>query len=243
MLKWVKTIGILFGTVISLACIAYFPKIIAIIQDREILSQAHLEEMQSVQLDIQENLPALGKLALMKNVHKGNCIEISLEDASMSKEKVQSTVTKALQPYYDAGLISLFEEDACEYRPLLIWDAENSLSGLVWEWSLASTKKKFHDVRVLLDDETGEILLIQYTENNVFEDSVQEDVLSIFCEIYFAGLQIMDYAGFVTDDLEHQYIGDSVQGVRYRFGDVVYGEVNVDFFVYRNGFYLEFPDL
>ncbi len=243
MWKWCKNLLILLGTVVVLVGIAFFPKIIAFVQDREILSQAQLEEMQSVQLNIQEELPALGKLALMKNVHKGNCIEISREDASMSAEEVQNTVSKTLQTYYDSGLIPLFEKDSCEYRPLLIWDSENSFSGIVWEWILASTKKKYHDVKVFLDDETGEILLIQYTGNNVFENSVQEKVLSTFCEIYFESLQIMDYEYFVTDDLEYQYIGENVQGVRYRFGDAVYGEVNVDFFVHRHGFYLEFPDL
>jgi len=234
---------VLLGTAFVFVCIAYFPKWMAALQDRKILSQAQIEEMQSVQLNIQEELPAMGKLALMKNIHKGNAIEISTEDAYMSVEELQNTVAKALQPYFDTDLISLFEEERCEYRPLLVWDRENSLSGIVWQWVSTSMKDKFYEVGVLLDDETGEILLIQYSGDRVFEDSMQDDILSLLCENYFEGLQITDYADFATDDLEHQYIGDNVQGVRYRFGDVVYGEVNVDFFVSRYGFYMEFPNL
>ena len=243
MWKWFKNLSVLLGTIFVLLCIAYLPKMIEIFQDREILSKAQVEEMQSVQLNIQEKLPVIGKLALMKNVHEGNAIEISEQDASMSKEKVQSEVSKALQVYYDTGLITMFEEDIRNCTPLLVWDTDNSSSRIVWQWVASTKKKKFFEIGVLLDDETGEILLIQYTGNRILDDSRQKDILPIFCELYFEGLQIVDYGKFVIDDLEHEYIGENVQGIRYCFQDTVYGAVIVDFYVNRYGFYMEFPNL
>lgn len=216
----------------------------AALQDRKILSQAKTEKIQSVQLNIQESLPAIGKLVLMKNANQGNVIEISEEDASMSKNEVEGFVSQALQSCYEAGFFSLFENGYSEYRPLLVWDSQNTmLCGIVWEWRIVGTQDDFQEILFLVDDETGSILRIHYWGNDVVGESQQEEVLSTFIRKYFTDLQITDFRKFETDDLEKEYIGDNVQGTRYRFWDEVYGEVNVDFFVSKSGFYMEFPNL
>lgn len=244
MLKFMKNVLVLSGSVALLILIAYLPKMAAAMQDKEILTQPQYESMQSVQLEIRENLSALGKLALVRNMSSGNNIEISKEEALMSVEEVNAAVDKALAPYISAGLIQPFEESYREWRPLWMWDDENlEINGIVWEGYIVGEQDGYHVVNVLIDDETGNLLFIQYNSNYALEYSMQEEFLSKFCEIYFGSLEITDFANFETRDLVGQYIGDDAHGIRYRFGDLEYGEINIDFYIYLNGFYVEFPKL
>ena len=240
MWKWFRNLWVLLGTVSLLVCISRLPKIIAFVQDKEILSQVQLEEIQSIQLDVQKSLPTLGKLALMKNANQGNVVEIAEEDASMSAEEVEVYARKALQTYYEAGLFSMFADSYCKYRTLLVWGSQNTMvSGIVWEWNLV-TQDGFQEMFLLIDDETGEILRIHYWGDNIRTNFSEEEALAVISQIYFANLQIADFKKYKTNDLEKEYIGEQI-GVRYRFEDAVYGEINVDFFLSKNGCYMEFP--
>lgn len=241
MLKFMKNVLVLSGSVALLILIAYLPKMAAAMQDKEILTQPQYESMQSVQLEIRENLSALGKLALVRNMSSGNNIEVSTEEALMSIEEVNVAADKALAPYISAGLIQPFEESYREWRLLWMWDDENlEINGIVWEGYIVG---KQDEVNVLIDDETGNILFIQGHSNFIVEYSMQEELLSRFCEIYFGSLRITDFANFETQDLVGLYIGDAAHGIRYRFGDLEYGESNIDFYIYPHGFYVAFPKL
>ena len=83
--------------------------------------------------------------------------------------------------------------------------------------------------------------MISFTHENLQGMLGGTEALSAFTDIYFTALGFDDYAQFLVRDLEYAYVGDNANAARYRFGDAVYGEVNVDLYVHEHGFYIEFP--
>lgn len=232
-------VAVLLVTGALLTVGAYLPRLAARAQDRTVMDRIRYDPISDVQLQIREGLNGMEKLALMTKLSSN--IELFRESASMSEEQVNAAAAKALEPYVAAELMEPWETWDVDWRILLVGDsADLQFNGIVWSGAIAMDSQGGSLADVIIDDETGRLLYVNYGSQRTIEDPDQALLLDRFAEIFFHGLEITDYQHFVTNDMEHAYIGDNATGVRWRFGDVVYGEINVDLYVYRYGFYMDF---
>lgn len=230
---------VLLLTLVCICLAAFLPNITGWAQDRNALEQVDYRDSAQVQLEIREDMPLIGKLALLCRMD--SVIEVPEALAKSTMEEAEQAAVDALQPYIEAGLIPEFTVWHIEARPILIRTAETAdLTGLIWAVTILADDEGVLNVSLDIDDATGTLLRLNFS----YEYWGQTDLsgsLSRFAEAYFAGLGVEDYEQFATDDLEDRYIGDDTAGIRYRIGDIVYGEVNLDLIVHRYGFYVDTP--
>lgn len=241
----VKTAIVLLLTAVLFAVCAMLPGMVSVYQDERVIGQPRYGETPAVALQIQEAvIPSpLEGLAMMGQMN--GSITISDSMASMTCEAAEKAALDAMQCYIDAGLMEHFEIYSVEVRCMVGQVLRNSeLSGIYWSVTILSDPDSpFCMAHLAIDDRTGRPILVNCSRGNPFDFYQRRKLLPVFAEIYFTGLNMEEYEHFAVDDLENQYIGENAYAVRYRFGDVVCGEVNVDLYVHEHGFYTEFPDL
>lgn len=236
-----KTYGILALTAILILLCALLPWFMGRVRDKRALNRVGYSQSAQVQLEIQQDMPPLGKLSLLCRIE--GILEVPEAFAEMSAEEAEQAALDALRPYIEAGLIPEFTVWHMEARPLLIQTAETAdLAGLVWAVTILEDDEGVMHMSLDIDDATGTLLRLNYTYE-YWEKTDLSDSFSRFAEVYFAGLAVEDYEQYATDDLEALYIGDDTVGRRYRIGDAVYGEVNLDLYVHRYGFNVTTPNV
>lgn len=227
-----------------LAAGAGLPGIVAAVLDKNRIGCVSTGTFQSVSLDIRQNVPVLGKLAMIDRM--SGVIQIDSGKTRMNDKEVLAAAEQALAPYISAGLMDEFElSDVEALHPLLaqVPDAP-ALSGIFWTVVISGGEgKQYFLTDLAIDDETGKLLRISFTAEHWNTGLSAEDTLGLFADIYFAGLEIPDYQDFATGDLAQAYIGDKTSGIRYRFMNEDYGEIEVDLFVHGNGFYTAFHEI
>lgn len=229
---------------LALVCAgAFLPGMVAEIQDRGTVGRVQYGDTPSVALDIRENTPAIGKLALMNHIN--GSINIPDTMASMTCEEAEEAAYAILQTCIDAGFLESFEVFSTEVGCMMGYVVEDpEWNAVIWGVQIqGELQGGYFMADLILDDETAKALYVGCHYEEPTAESGQEALLAAFAEAYFNALGISDYEDFATRDLEEQYTGDNACAVRYRFGDAVYGEVNVDLYVYTSGFYMEFPDI
>lgn len=220
---------------------AYFPKAISTILDWQNGGNVSTNPISSIRIEIAKDIPSLGKLALLSRL--GSSIELTESKAKMNKEEVMEAVYTGIQPYVDSQLIAYSEQSVQMYPSLIQAKDDQDLQSIVWFVEITGDPANYTFLQLILDDETGRILMISFTHENLEGILFGTEALSVFADIFFTSLGIDDYAQFVAPDLEYAYVGDNANAIRYRFGDAVYGEVNVDLYVHEHGFYIEFPSI
>lgn len=220
---------------------AYFPKIISMFLDWRNTGNASYNPIASIQLEIKTDISPLGRLAMLSRMD-GN-IELSESKAKMSKEKVMEAVYYGLQPYIDSQLAVYSEQDVQMHPSLIQVQNDQALQGIVWMVTVSGDPANFTFFDMIIDDETGHILRINYTSEALRDTLIGTEALYAFSDIYFTSLGIDDYTHFAASDLEYAYLGDNTTAIRYRFGDALYGEINIDLYVHDRGFYVEFPNV
>ena len=234
----------LIAVVLALALIvagAYFPKAISTILDWQNGGNVSTNPISSIRIEISKDIPSLGKLALLSRL--GSSIELTESKAKMNKEEVMEAVYTGIQPYVDSQLIAYSEQSVQMYPSLIQAKDDQDLQSIVWFVEITGDPANYTFLQLILDDETGDIIMISFTHENLEGLLFGMEALSAFADIFFTMLGIDDYAQFVVRDLEYAYVGDNANAIRYRFGDAVYGEVNVDLYVHEHGFYIEFPSI
>lgn len=229
-------------TMALIAAGACFPKAVSIFLDQKNNGSISTNPISSIRFEVQKDIPALGKLALLSKL--GSSIELTEKKASMSPAEVMDAVYAGIQPYVDAQLIVYSEKDV-EMHPSMLFQADGNqdLQGIVWFVNIGGNTSNFTYLQLLIDDETGKILNISYTYEALDAPLVGTEVLTVFADIYFNSLEIPQYADFIVPDLEYAYVGDDANAIRYRFKDSIYGEVTVDLYVHSHGFYVDFPSI
>ncbi|MBQ8831487.1 MAG: hypothetical protein IJ017_07800 [Oscillospiraceae bacterium] len=227
---------------LALICIgAFFPKIIAKFLDIQNTGNASYNPIESVRLEIKTDIPSLGKLAMLSSMDSN--ITISESKANMTTEEVMEAVYSGLQPYIDSQLLTYAEYEVY-MQPSLVQSSNNqNLQGIVWWVTISGEPSDYCFLDLAIDDETGQILRINYSVEDPTDNIGGLEALYILSDIYFSGLSMNYYENYAVPDLEDTYVGDNTVAIRYRFGDVVYGEVNVDMYVHEHGFYMEFPNV
>lgn len=230
---------ILVLTLLCISLMAFLPRLTGWLQDRRTENKVHYEESAQVRLEIQQDMPLLGKLSLLGRME--GVLEVPEAMAKMTAAEAEQAAVDALQPYLEAGLIPEFEVWHIEARPMLILTPEKvDLGGLLWSVFLLGDEEGVMNMSLDIDDATGTLLRLDYV-NEFWGETDLSGSCSRLGEVYFSGLGMEAYEQFATDDLENQYIGDNTVGRRYRFADAVYGEVNLDLYVHRHGFYVDTP--
>lgn len=234
----------LITVVLALALIvagAYFPKAISTILDWQNGGNVSTNPISSIRIEISKDIPSLGKLALLSRL--GSSIELTESKAKMNKEEVMEAVYTGIQPFVDSQLLAYSEQSVQMYPSLIQAKDDQDLQSIVWFVEITGDPANYTFLQLILDDETGDIIMISFTHENLEGLLFGMEALSAFADIFFTSLGIDDYAQFVVPDLEYAYVGDNANAIRYRFGDAVYGEVNVDLYVHEHGFYIEFPSI
>lgn len=232
------------AVVLALALIvagAYFPKAISLFLDWRNNGNASSNPIALIRFELDNNIPSLGKLAILSKL--GSSIELTESKAKMNKEEVMEAVYNGIQPYIDAQLIAYSEFEVDMYPSLIQSKTDQALQSVVWFVEITGDPANYTFLQLIVDDETGSILMISFTYETLDATLVGTEALTVFADIFFTGLEIDDYAQFVVQDLEYAYVGDNANAIRYRFGDAVYGEVNIDLYVHEHGFYIEFPSI
>lgn len=240
-----KNVVLLLAAAVLVAVCAALPGLVAAYLDGESLGQTHYETVPNIRLQIhgEEEASAMEKLAMMCRMDGG--IEISESMAAGSREEAEARALAILQGYMDAGLVEAFDPVILEIRCMLATvAAAPSLNGIFWMVVVVSADEQdYAQFDLAIDDRSGSALAVSYTREQNRADQPREMLLESFAGVYFQSLGIPGHGSFATDDLKDQYTGEKSYAVRYRFGDAEYGELNVDLYVHKYGFYTEFPDL
>lgn len=232
---------ILLLTIAAICLMAFLPRITGNFQDRKTLHQVGYEQSAQVQLEIREDMSVLGKLSLLCRME--GVLEVPETLAEMTVEEAEQAALDALQPYMEAGLIPEFTVWHIDAKPLLILTPEETdLAGLVWAVTVLEDEEGVMNVSIDIDDATGTLLRLHFNYEYWGKTDLSGSLYR-FAEIYFAGLGVEDYELFASDELENRYIGDDVAGIRYRMEDADYGQVNLDLYVHRYGFYVDTPNV
>lgn len=240
MKKTRNTPWILALTAILILLCALLPRFMGHVQDAQALNRVGYSQSAQVQLEIQQDMTPLGKLALLCRME--GVLEVPETMAEMTMEEAEQAALDALRPYVEAGLIPELSVWHIEARPFLILTPEAvDLAGLVWSVTILGDDEGVMNMSIDIDDATGKLLRLHYTYE-FWEKQHLNEALDQFAEIYFLGLGVEDHKKYATNDLENWYIGDNVVGIRYRVGDLLYGEVNLDLFVSPYGFYVDTPE-
>lgn len=219
---------------------ALLPGIFSRFQDEQALGTPGYEAARPILLDVQEDIPPLDLLSLIRQPER--LVEISEDLAALTREEAEQCALSALDPYISAGLIPPFTPRFYEVRPLLI-QAETApeMTGIVWSILIeggGSGENFFANLQ--LDDATGKLLLL-HISHEMLDPNAQQDNLELFADIFFRELGLADYQSFATTGLDGQYVGDHAIAIRYCFPDARSGDVNVDLILYQDGFYTQLP--
>ena len=219
---------------------AFLPTAVFRIMDHRQTNVPELADISTVQLEIREELTPLQKLMMLEQ--SDGLIRVAGESARMTEEEVLAAARRQLQPYVDTGLIPQLGEDV-EIKPYLAQvQAFPELQDIVWSVYISGGDKTTSVLDLVLDDRSGQILQIVYGSDLPMEWGIFNDGLGLFADIFFAGLEVENYGAFYSSDLEHAYVGDNANAVRYAFEDIRYGELNVDFYLHTYGFYTILTD-
>lgn len=240
MMRKFKATAAVLITVAVLIAGAYIPRLVAHFLDWQTAGKSTLNPIASIELHIRKELSPIRKLVMI-----GSCeslLPIRESKAGMTSKEVMDAVIQGLTPYLDTQLVVLYDEQV-DMQPYLVQvPGIPELQKVIWQVTISGNDSDFSYFDLLIDDESGNILAIDFTAENPKHPHTKDEVLVLFADIFFSGLGIEDHWEFLVKDLESAYVGDNAKAIRFRFEDPQYGEVNIDLFVHDYGFYIEFPN-
>lgn len=246
-----KRIAVFFVvlTAVLIVAGAFLPEIAAAVMDASIHDKTGTAPMQPLELEVREDAPTneereyadlTAKLILASRMYT---IPIRDNGTSMSEGDVFAAAEKAMTDYIDAGIFEWFDVTYSSADPMLGLDAENPENYMTfWTVYFANESDPYQTLLLHIDDETGRVLYIKYEKYGSFSmEGVWErnrKLLESVTSVFFrqAGLsEAKDYAdstGIGLEILEHD---GGVTCMRYSFGDVLYGELNIEFYATGTG--------
>ena len=241
-----KTALLILLTMMLLVLGAALPKIAAAAQDGATVNNSGSSPIRSVALELSQDKPLslLEKAALLAD---GVFYSIAANDAAMTQEEVLTAIEGNLAPYYHADLVPYNWKDIqVKAAPYFVYGSnQDESSHIFWVvsigWDSAALQSCSLDLYV--DDETGEILYIQYTSGSPLDVYDPETYVDIFCDAYFESLGMPDILDnpeaygvkyILLEDLGPKETPHA--GMRYTFcGDI---ELVVEFMAFEQGLYL-----
>ena len=245
----IKLYAVLVLTAAVLICTAMLPRWAAGIQDRQTISRSGQRRMDSVSLDIQEHIPIMGKLSLVR--YHNNASPVTEWDARMSGEEAKKAFDTALLPYIQAGLIPSFPWEEYICIPYLFQEpGVPEHYAIFWHCYHESKLPASDYIHLYLDDETGTVMTVEYfkSSHDAYGSGEITAMLDILCRTYFDSLGIADYVGSQADLLSRSYgeyegFNWSTQIRAFVLDDAQYGSTRIEFVLSEGGFYTMFPDV
>lgn len=250
-MKKMKTPLLILLTIMILIACASLPAIAASVQDSATVNNSGYSGMKSMKLDIyeeKESIPMMGKLELISNMET---INIDPSQASMTEEEVFKAAEEQMKAYEAAGIFQWFDVTLRSAEPRLGIDLKDANNFIVyWTVSFVNEYGQGQWLNLNIDDETGRILCIyygvygSYTMDGVWQRN--KAIMDAFTDIYFSQLGLTDakeYAESIEAGYGYFELDGGVSSAMYSFGDVIYGEINLEFYVEGpGGFYLYLPN-
>ena len=238
----VRSVFIILLALALIALCGFFPKLVSYFLDQSRFWQSERIPIQPVQLEIRQELSALGKLAVMARWDLN--FEIPDSKTAMSRQQVSETAEKLLSPYLETLLIPSFGEIFEMRANLFQIQDDPEMQVTVWLVSAVcdppDAPQQYTSLDLAIDDSTGKLLAIHYTTEEAYDLCQDRDSLRVFADIFFSGLGIPDYGQYLALDLE--YAGETGSAVRYCIPDPDCGEIAVELYVHAHGFYIGFPE-
>ena len=230
-----KTGLVLLLTVVILLTGAFLPKIVSVIQDHSRNGRTSSAPIANIELKIEKDVSPVAQLIMLCN--SDSTTEVTENIAAMTKEEAMAAVRAGLVPYIDAGLIE-YCEDTASLSPFLVQaSAMQDLQGIFWFIHIMGDAGGISNINIIMDDETGNILHMEYTYENLTNVIQAQEALDTWSDIFFSALEI-DYQR-ARIEAEYVYDDSGYAGHRYAFSDPEYGQIFVDLFLYPYGFSME----
>ncbi len=239
---------ILILTVAIIAFCAILPRIYADMQDSVSDEKVEYEDIKTVLFE--KDLYFVEKLFLLRD---GLRVSVSEESTSKTSEEILDHAYGWLEYFFSYGMLgSDWNSYKIKMEPMLFfYDDLDNISSTFWlvefvledDWGVIS---------LWLDDETGKMLSINYdSQYQIYNQYELEEYLSAFCSFYLDQnnvwkdqeitqeyTDITDVAAnqsYTTDEFNDKKNGTAMV---FTIGDKIYGELNLYFYIYTNGFFL-----
>ena len=235
----IKSFFAVLLTVAVVAACAMLPTFVAGMQDNVQQDEITVGDVNEVKLEV-EKLNMFEKLFLFR---EGQSIIYKKEKTELVSKDMEILVSEQLRPYVDAGLILGDVNDlSMEATPMLyFYSGKTDLSHVFWNVNIFSYEEPFYHLELYLDDETGKIIVINlYCDEPVYDYDMFER-LQMFLEIY-----ISNFEDDIEDDTEYVPVVEIVENTNtdvevisaeLRWGDVIYGELTLEFAFSPYSFY------
>ena len=218
-----KRIAVLLLTVLPLILLGCLPAFVSLLQDAETEKVVSYRELHSIAPYIGENGSGLSfpqKLALI-NACEVSAITPAL--AAMTDQQVRDTATAGLQPFIDAGLIRAFPSREIQIIPFVAISPQDAQRYcLFWDVRIIDVgTDSFGIVSLYIDDETGMILFMDYSDFFSSEDLPSQDeadpLLEQFATIWLKQALLWEHAVLCSpDDLPSQYVYSGQYTIAYK---------------------------
>ena len=240
-MKKLKVPVLVLLTLGILIVFALLPRLISSALDMKLRQTPSFSDMLSIQLNTgsqPQTLSAMDKLAFLSVAEAANTTQ---DQMRMDEEEVNDAVYEFLYQCESAGIIQIFEPTSVSMAPKILYDLTDPDKHIfVWAVTMIYKEEPNQVLRVDVDDETGQILCITYSNYQEYSmDGVWErnkTVVDAVTDIYFTQLGLLDTAEDVENtatDVGSIYDYNEVDGgvteAVYVFRNTLYGEFIIQF--------------
>lgn len=231
----IKSFFAVLLTVVVVAACAMLPTFVAGMQDNVQQDEITVGDVNEVKLEV-EKLNMFEKLFLFR---EGQSIIYKKEKTELINYDMETMVSEQLGPYVEAGLIPGDIDDlSMEATPMLyFYSGKTDLSHVFWNINFFSQEEPFYHLELYVDDETGKIIVINlYCDVPIYDNNMYEK-LQMFLEIYISNME--DELEYVSDAeiVENANTEVEVISAELRWGDLIYGELTLEFTFSPYSFY------
>lgn len=231
----IKSFFAVLLTVAVVAACAMLPTFVAGMQDNVQQDEITVGDVNEVKLEV-EKLNMFEKLFLFR---EGQSIIYKKEKTELINYDMETMVSEQLGPYVEAGLIPGDIDDlSMEATPMLyFYSGKTDLSHVFWNINFFSQEEPFYHLELYVDDETGKIIVINlYCDVPIYDNNMFEK-LQMFLEIYISNME--DELEYVSDAeiVENANTEVEVISAELRWGDLIYGELTLEFAFSPYSFY------
>ena len=231
-MKMTKNKCMIFITALIIVISSMLPMLMAAVEDIIADDNICYEEIKTVQL-----FKELNDFQRMYLLEHGVTASISEERTSLKREQMQEVVVNILCDYYARGYIlsPISDFSIVECEPVLYYsNTESNLSGIFWKIQMELWDELGQSIYLCVDDQTGKALLVSY---DCLEPVYDKDSWYFMIEtIYFIYQSRMDWYSINGDYREETEKRKEKNVIHYSIGDVLYGEIGMDFIISENGF-------
>lgn len=220
---------------------AWLPRLAGQRQDARNENQVLFTQVQGVTLEFAESdLTMAETLSILMGARES--VDIPQELASLKREKVEKIVGSTIEKYRDAGILlsDPTEDEILSCQTMLCYGPDRK-SNVYWQVYYGD-KEGSHAFIMTLDDRTGTICVMEYTDNaSEYSADQMTAVLDGFLRLHLTGLGGTFFSADTASLLENAKAAQdySYLATEYPWTDpTVPGKIT--FFVNRGGFYTYF---